>query len=290
MKPEWQGTEQHRDASDLSRWLVHLTRSEEDLISILMSGRIEARSPYGAGKYFRSVQQQHHSVCLTEIPLPDLRRMTLRRPWGIVFDKERLRTKFGAQQVWYVDDPSQQWSALEDAMDAARNDPRAPIWTLTPFVESVRSRSSPRPNDWRWEREWRVQGDLEFGLEDVAMIVADQQGAPEFFDQISVGMPWISHDDSVIRWSGGFTRGWEREVEGMLERFGALFASPDSAGMSWDGEDRVYVAYVPLLETSEAMDEAFGYLVPELQEVVERALDDRSSQWCRVYDLEHAGD
>jgi hypothetical protein len=65
VKPGWQGTTQHDNASDLSRWLVHLTRSEEDLISILKTCIIEARLPYGAERAYSAVRNRHRSVCLT---------------------------------------------------------------------------------------------------------------------------------------------------------------------------------------------------------------------------------
>lgn len=127
MKPEWQGTAQHRSASDLPRWLVHLTRSERDLISILKTGMIEARKPYGAGRWCQGEHDRHRSVCLTETLLHELGRMTTRCPWGIVFDKERLRAKFNAQPVWYVNDPSPQWNALNAAMEEADGNPNSPI-------------------------------------------------------------------------------------------------------------------------------------------------------------------
>jgi hypothetical protein len=281
---EWQGTKQHGNASDLSRWLVHLTRSEEDLISILKSGRIEARSPYGAGA--RSfVRNWHRSVCLTEIPLNELGRMTTKRPWGIVFDKERLRAKFNAQPVWYVSDPSLQWDALNAAMQEARGKVDSPIWKLTPFIDRVGSLQSQSPNDWRWEREWRVRGNLDFDLADVARIVVDNEGGTDFFEEISVGVPWVSPPEFTVRWSGGFTEGWNDEIVGMLDRFHEQFVAGGIAGVHWDREDQDYFSMVPILETVDAMDEAFGYLAPELQKAVEEALSRTDTLWCRLYDL-----
>lgn len=285
MKPGWHGRTSHDKASDLSRWLVHLTRSEADLISILKTGRIEARVAYGAGRRFSVALHRHRSVCLTEIPLHELHRMTPRRPWGIVFDKERLRAKFNAQPVWYVSDPSPQWDALVVAMQESRGDARSPIWELTPFIESVRSFQSRFPNDWRSEREWRVRGDLEFDLEDVARIVVDDEGDPAFFDEISVGVPWVSPGDSTVRWSRGFTRGWDDEIDSMLERFHGQFVTGDSAGVVWDREYQRDFSMFPILDTEEAMEEAFGYLAPELYQAIRHWLDSTSTSWCRLYDL-----
>lgn len=287
VRPEWRGTQQHRGASDLSRWLVHLTRSEADLISILKDGVIEAQLPWGAGRN-GPASDAHRSVCLTETPLHELARMTERRPWGVVFDKERLRAKFGAQPVWYVSEPSNEWDAVEAAMHSAWNDPASPFWLLTPFIERVRPLGSGSPNDWRWEREWRVRGRIEFELADIAMLVADDQGAPSFFEEISVGVPWLSRDDSTIRWSGGFFDAWENEIDSMLERFEQQFLTPDAAGMPWDNEDKAYFPIVEILDTWDAMEEAFGHLAPEVHEAILHALNGTSTLWCRIYDLSQA--
>ncbi|MFC0581739.1 hypothetical protein [Micrococcoides hystricis] len=269
---------------------MHLTRSEDDLISILAGGTIEARAPYGAGRYYPEVQHLHRSVCLTEIPLHELGRMTQHRPWGIVFDKEKLRGKFNAQPVWYVSDPSPQWQALHAAMDGAARKSDAPLWRLTPFIESVRSLQSGNPNDWRWEREWRVCGDLEFELSDIAMIISSEAGATAIVDEVSVGLPWVSPDGGRAQWADGFTDGWDAAIDKMLDRFFETFTSLDNSGMPWDSEDKAYVQLVEFYETADAMDEVFGYLLPDLHEAIESALNDESYQWCLTFDLEHWGD
>ncbi len=290
LKPEWRGTGQHRAAGDLSRWLIHLTRSEEDLISILMNGTIEARAAFGAGRDYSVVQNRHRSVCLTETPLEELGRMTGRRPWGIVFDKEKLRARLNAQPVWYLADPSPQWGALRDAMDAARRDPDSPIWRLTPFIEGVRNRTSDYPNDWRWEREWRVPGHLDFELSDVAMIIADEEGKTTILDEVSVGLPWVSPDGDPPQWYDGFTRNWDASIDRMLDRFRETYTSIENSGMPWDSEDKDYVRLVEFWETEEAVFDVFGALIPELHDAIVSLLNDESCEWCPNYDLEHWGD
>ncbi|WP_258873480.1 hypothetical protein [Microbacterium sp. AG157] len=290
-KPEWQGTPQHSDASDLSRWLVHLTRSEADLISILSMGVIEARQAYGIGSSLYETQPIHRSVCLTEVPLHELRRMTRRRPWGIVFDKERLRRDYGAQPVWYVNNPSPQRDALRVAMRAAMSDPSAPIWRLTPFIEDVRDRHGSAPNDWRWEREWRVQGNLEFSIADVSMLVTDEGGRPAFLDDVSLGeVLYVSSGDSTLRWSGGFGPAWDKTINKMLQTFGEAFVRPEDGGFIWDREEQQYYGMVELVDTVDAMGEVFGQLSPDLEAAIAPSLRGVSDHWCRVSDLMQAYD
>ena len=150
------GTEQHPDATDLSRYLIHLTRSEDDLAEILDSKTIEARSCHGIAAY-RGFSGQR-SVCLTEIPIPELKRMADRgRTYGLVLHKDRLRTHTSpAQPVWYISEPSPQHKAM-NALMTSSSDSSDPVWALTPFVDVARG--GPHPHDWRWEREWRVVGD-----------------------------------------------------------------------------------------------------------------------------------
>jgi len=288
-KPEWEGTDQHRGAKDLSRYLVHLTRSEDDLISILRSGRIEARNAFGVGRNFSVAHRWHYSVCLTEIPLQDLRRMTKKRPWGIAFDKERLRTKFDAQPVWYLRDPSTQLEAVHGAMRSASGTAKADIWSLTPFIESVRSFGSIAPNDWRHEREWRVTGDLEFEFNDIALLVLDDGGKPEFLDDIPIGIPVTTPGDLTVRWSGGYSRTWDDAMDGMLDRFQENFVPVEQSGAVWDQEEARWFSMVEVLDEESAMDEIFGDLREDVRESIVRHLAD-SAGWCRTYDLDHASD
>lgn len=286
----WMGTPQHSDASDLSRWLVHLTTSEEALFSILSQGVIRASRPYTHSKYPSGFGKGQDVVALTEVPLTDLHRMTGRRGWGVVFDKERLRAKFAAQPVWYVADPSPQAEAMTLAMAQAAADPTAPIWDLAPFIEEVRSIQSGRPNDWRWEREWRIIGDLHFSMSDVHMVVTNEGGRPEFLPEVSVGVPWYSHEDFTTQWVDGISDSWNSAMDAMLERFGENFISPEDAALPWDGEDGAYVELVDFLEPWEAMDEVFGDLNPDLHEQIEAMLSARSPYWCRSYDIDHIAD
>lgn len=69
------GTQQHRNARDLSEYLVHMTTTPQALASIITSGRIEARKPFGIGRSLRMVEDKHKAVCFTEMPLSELDRL-----------------------------------------------------------------------------------------------------------------------------------------------------------------------------------------------------------------------
>lgn len=286
----WTGTPQHPDASDLSRWLVHLTKTEEALISILSQGVIHAARPYTHTEYPSGFGEGQDVVALTEVPLKELHRMTGTRGWGVVFDKERLRAKFAAQPVWYIAARSPQAEAIRLAMTQAFSDPTAPIWNLAPFIEEVRSIHSGRRNDWRWEREWRIVGDLDFSMSDVHMVVTNEGGRPEFLPDVSVGVPWYSHEDFTTQWVDGISDNWNSAMDAMLERFEENFISPEDAALPWDAEDGEYVELVDFLEPWEAMDEVFGDLNSDLHEQIEAMLFARSPQWCRSYDIDHIAD
>lgn len=282
VRKELLGTRQHPEARDLSRWLVHLTRSEGELLSILRSGCIEAPNPFGVGKDFHIVVDDHRSVCLTEIPLSELERMTKTRPWGIVFDKERLRKKYGAQPVWYLSEGSPELNAIHTAMWTAEQDPDAPIWTLTPFIENVRSIASQHPNDWRWEREWRVRGDFEFCADDVKTLVLDIGSAPTFFETIDLELPYTIPGSIPVTWptespSGG------NYIDRLLGRFTNQYSAPDEAGAFWDKEDGVFL-YLngEMVDLDEALDDVFGEMTSGIRDELYDELSSRSDLWCRA--------
>ena len=52
-------------------------------------------------------------------------------------------------------------------------DPEHMLWRITPFIDYPRDTGADGaavPYDWRWEREWRVRGDLAFQNDDVAIL------------------------------------------------------------------------------------------------------------------------
>ena len=107
---------------DLSTFLVHLTAAspaaEANLISILTSGRLEARNAYGLLRDLAhderstnpALYESQRVVCLTEIPLEHVwmmcedieNRAHPLAPYGLAFSKAWGR-EIGANPVWYID-------------------------------------------------------------------------------------------------------------------------------------------------------------------------------------------
>jgi len=184
---------------DLSTFLVHLTRSRDDLLAILTSRTLEARTPYGMLKT-RALQNQtlaasQRCVCLTETPLEHTWMMCKEIEnrahqfslYGLAFSKVWARRE-GANPVWYVDiTPGHDWLMvpLNDLADVAQlggaltiskdamGKPVQPTQTSTvaleasqiaqiaPFIEQMGTGDGYRKEFW-WEREWRKVGDLRF--------------------------------------------------------------------------------------------------------------------------------
>lgn len=287
------GTVQHGGARDLSRWLVHLAQTPEDLASILTQGRLEARKPFGIAKSRQRLLGNQNVVCFTEMPLTELHRMTRRgRRWGVVFDKEVLRERFDAQPVWYLSDPSTQWDAaqqvLSNHLDVKGNvlDPADPYWRMTPFIDPVRPSGSPNPHDWRWEREWRVLGHLSFELSDIAFIVWPEDDEFLWEKDVTLGALFVGHDGDEF-WSGSPLEELDLKLSKMLERISGGYVTVDDAGLPWDSEDQQYVAVVEIIDAYEVVYETFDELPEAVADALADALTQRGGDmWCRISDLE----
>lgn len=173
--------------TDLSTFLVHLTRdgnghtAKENLISIVTSGTIQAKSVFGPAvpRLLRASQStdSQKCVCFTETPLEHVHILTSEiddrdycfRSYGIAISKKQGRRR-GANPVWYLDiTPGHGWLTvpLEQMIDAAiargaYSD--HPLARLTPFIEQMgRGQNAQGDGGYKkefwWEREWRHQGD-----------------------------------------------------------------------------------------------------------------------------------
>jgi hypothetical protein len=185
--------------ADLSQFLIHLTkdgtydfydakvgpppgfervfrpvRARDSLKDMLTSKKIEVRSPFG---YFRLKINMYRSrfgrvfqnadanpdwmkaVCFSETPLRELKYFYQ------AVSKKRIRPEY--------------LKALDDSLlnNGVSFIPLMPfIETFGPLVISGASGYS----DFRWEREWRKQGELNFEFEDVAFGICPANEIPAF--------------------------------------------------------------------------------------------------------------
>ncbi len=254
---DWTGTSQHPHARDLSEYLVHLTRSREELEAILRTGVIEARTPQGLALYTAPDLNSQQAVSFTETPIPDLARMAARgRQYGIVFSKERLRKYHRALPVWYVTEGSTPHGSIRAMMDASTS-PTEPIWHLTPFIDLVRN-DPAAPHDFRWEREWRVVGDFEFLPEHIAaLVVPKETGGLEPLAGAVGNLLYITPTGDFY-WVGEEEELFDDALELLVEKFLSEFVPADEAGLPSDRESRYGLAeVVEVVDTWEAVYEVF---------------------------------
>ncbi|MEM9518045.1 MAG: hypothetical protein AAGA37_01880 [Actinomycetota bacterium] len=174
----------------MSDYAVHLTRPEENddglsqLVSILSVGEIRAVRAFGLGAGLDAPRADQRCACLSEIPLGYLGRLVDQRnsAWGLAFRQSKLLAH-GGGRVWYVDEDSELETALKSLKAEAMGPPLdqvSPFWTVSRFVDVVRSRDSTY--QFEWEREWRVPGGLQFEPSEVAFLLAPE----EFHDGLAL--------------------------------------------------------------------------------------------------------
>lgn len=176
--------------TDLSTFLVHLTRSANDksakdvLKQIISDDKIIAGSPYGiAAKKLQDKRLSTESqkvVCFTETPMEHLSLLTGEienrgckfEPYGLAFTRKQCR-KMGVNPVWYVDiTPGHFWltnplnNMVDIAIEAGEFD-KSDISKISPFVEQMGAgetdaggRIRGYKKEFWWEREWRHVGDF----------------------------------------------------------------------------------------------------------------------------------
>lgn len=160
-----------RDWNDVSDYVVHLTRDSgpvaaaDSFVSILQEGTLRARTRFGIGRRYELCRP---SVCLTEAPPHELRRIAERRSvFGLGFLKG-LAIHFGGGPVSYL--YGDRATAAETLMQRATADPDDPIWTLAPLLEGP-----VVGNSFEWEREWRVPQDLPFSPAQVQFLTGPEE-------------------------------------------------------------------------------------------------------------------
>jgi hypothetical protein len=191
---------------DYSPYLVHLTKDEtidnalvkpaKDVLDAILEE--QTLRGYRHFCYFSealkktgdsSLQQKFYVVCFTETPIGQMDVLLSKvagrnfqpAPYGLVFTKQYIRQK-GGNPVFYV------------TKEIAR-----PLFQLIyePYVggkEQVPDYISrllalitvcEEGNDWHWEREWRIVGDLKFDFVNVFCGLCPEEDIPYFENRYS---------------------------------------------------------------------------------------------------------
>lgn len=178
------------ERTDISRFVVHLTKNTEDgnalenLVSILREREIRGGnhhclfSPILRNEE-EDLQKRFHVVCFTETPLDKihlLTEITNRKvnldPYGIVFKKEKIRKSRG-NPVFYIYEENQllirylKNQYKEFIREYYDEEMLGDFLTLGSIINIVK-----KGHDFHWEREWRVRRRLRFSYNEVYAVIA----------------------------------------------------------------------------------------------------------------------
>ena len=122
-------------------------------------------------------------VCFTETPIdqislllkPVYGRENQPEPYGIIFDKQFIRSK-GGNPVFYVGDTLMPilWNAYKAARDSGFSEKE--------YIFLALVNKCDEDTDFHWEREWRIAGNLKFDLGDVYLGLCPE-GLIDHFEQ-----------------------------------------------------------------------------------------------------------
>ncbi|GAB2767578.1 hypothetical protein GCM10027020_20460 [Nocardioides salsibiostraticola] len=161
--------------------LIHLTSELSVFVAILRDGRLRATTAYGAIRNLPGLSESQRVVCLSEVGLEAVGELSRRHgKFGLGFDRRWAQSR-GAAPVWYLPRGSSfQTQIFEQIKKLAfdnRPDLNEFLWKLTPFIDYPQdpiNETDPSRYDWRWEKEWRVLGDLVFRPQDSLFMLAPQ--------------------------------------------------------------------------------------------------------------------
>lgn len=176
--------------ADMSDYVVHFSKDYKgkdaytNMLSILGSGIIRARNPFGICRNKAPDPSSQKAVCFSEVPLHLLGRLAEKRSeYGVVFRKDFVVHRHGNPILYAYKDQAVIY-AIKALIAAAGEDEANPIWRVTPFVDAP----GAYPNGsyfFEWEREWRKVGDFKFSTDDVAFLIIPENlhgAAKGFFE------------------------------------------------------------------------------------------------------------
>lgn len=209
---------------DLSPFLVHLTRdgfltteprrkvyldAAESLQRIIQEQQITAKSPFGYFKYrlqtelpgSQIVRDWLKATCFTETPVDHIYLQCLDivgrswdfRPYGLAFFEKAIRSKNG-HPLFYFNSQDRAILAALDAMATSTGCAsfRSSLALFEPFGPRVLARyRCSSPVDFRWEREWRVVGNVVFDVSDIAFGLCPAEEVDEFEALLDHRVPFV---------------------------------------------------------------------------------------------------
>ncbi len=180
-----------RKRSDLSFFLVHLTKNDEKMPAIdHLRGILTPESDghcrlkatlHGFFTMVNSISNNPsrakwlRAVCFTEAPLDEVKHFAYQTedgerkysPFGVVFPQEFIR-RCGGNPCFYVNTLGTE--NLKSGILTLAEDPHideSGYRHLLVFFNIFGPAAGGRTHDFYWEREWRVPGDMRFRHEDV---------------------------------------------------------------------------------------------------------------------------
>jgi hypothetical protein len=200
---------------DISQFIVHLTRDNrnssengntavDNLKSILNSETIRATQPHCLfNKKLDHLSDQDREklnvACFTEVPLNQLHLLTREipgrqiklEPYGLVFNKNFI-VKSGGQPAIYINSYNQNLE-LRKAVDTLfeisykNGEFIGNLWRLLPFINAMNENY-----DFSWEREWRINQNLEFNLSDIVCLILPSEAEDMQKTCANYGVTFIS--------------------------------------------------------------------------------------------------
>ena len=168
---------------DYSPLLVHLTKDDDefhakDVLNIILNENI--LRAYNHYCYFSKaldetksapLQNEFRVVCFTETPIDQINVLLMElsgrnfkpKPYGLVFKKAYIREK-GGNPVFYATKKiaKPMYDLLYVPYIQGKEQVPQQLYRLLALVSVCEE-----GNDWHWEREWRIVGDLKFDLNDI---------------------------------------------------------------------------------------------------------------------------
>lgn len=180
------------DKHDYSHLLVHFTKSDEpfpakEILSMILDEHtLKAYNPWCI--WYKDLNKPENAVlrekfkvvCFTETPMDQigiiLRKLPGRlyqpEPYGLVFEKEYIRIEQGNPVFYVTREIAKPLSKIYSDQKEQPNDKMCRLLALINFCYEG--------NDWHWEREWRIVGNLDFSLENVYCGLCQEEDIPYF--------------------------------------------------------------------------------------------------------------